>query len=67
MAKYFILNKMELHKYSNKSPFNFANGVGLSGNEDFLYVVCTWLSGVERIVINPDGSVDRREVYTTLP
>jgi sugar lactone lactonase YvrE len=48
-------------------PFNFANGLSLSANEDYLYVVCTWLPGVERIAINPDGSAGKREVYCTLP
>ncbi len=48
-------------------PFNFANGLALSANEDFLYVVCTWLPGVERIAINGDGSAGKREVFCTLP
>ncbi len=48
-------------------PFSFANGLALSANEDYLYVVCTWLPGVERIAINTDGSAGRREVYCTLP
>lgn len=51
----------------HEGPFNFANGLALSAKEDFLYVVCTWLPGVERIGINSDGSAGRREVYTTLP
>jgi sugar lactone lactonase YvrE len=48
-------------------PFNFANGLALGANENFLYVVCTWLPGVERIEINEDGSAGKREVYCTLP
>lgn len=48
-------------------PFNFANGLALSANEDYLYVVSTWLPGVERIAINADGSAGKREVYCTLP
>lgn len=48
-------------------PFSFANGLAISANEDYLYVVCTWLPGVERIAINPDGSAGKREVYCTLP
>lgn len=51
----------------NEGPFNFANGLALSANEDYLYVVCTWLPGVERIAILPDGNAGKREVYTTLP
>ena len=48
-------------------PFNFANGAALDANEKHLYVVCTWLPGVERIEINEDGSAGKREVYCTLP
>lgn len=51
----------------HNGPFSFANGLALSANEDFLYVVCTWLPGVERIAINPDGSAGKREVYCKLP
>ena len=48
-------------------PFNFANGLALSAKEDWLYVACTWLPGVERIAINADGSAGVREIYCTLP
>ncbi len=48
-------------------PFNFANGLALSADEKHLYVVCTWLPGVERIAITEDGRAGKREVYTTLP
>ena len=48
-------------------PFNFANGLALSAKEDWLYVACTWLPGVERISINADGSAGVREIYCTLP
>lgn len=51
----------------HKGPFNFANGLALSSGENFLYIVCTWLPGVERVAINADGSAGKREVYTTLP
>ncbi|RZA00001.1 MAG: SMP-30/gluconolactonase/LRE family protein [Sphingobacteriaceae bacterium] len=51
----------------HKGPFNFTNGLALSKNEDYLYVVCTWLPGVERVAINPDGSAGKREVYVTIP
>ena len=51
----------------HEGPFNFANGVALSADEKFLYVVCTWLPGVERIAINKDGTAGEREVYCTLP
>lgn len=51
----------------HQGPFNFANGISLSPDEQFLYVVCSWLPGVERIKINSDGSPGIREVYCTLP
>jgi sugar lactone lactonase YvrE len=51
----------------HRGPFSFANGLALSAHENYLYVVCTWLPGVERIAINADGSAGRREVYCTLP
>src|SRR3546814_11162625 len=51
----------------HEGPFNFANGLTLSKNETHLYVACTWLPGVERIVIRDDGSAGEREVYVTLP
>ena len=48
-------------------PFNFANGLALDADEKFLYVVCTWLPGVERIAINEDGTAGSREVFCILP
>ncbi|MBC8401867.1 MAG: SMP-30/gluconolactonase/LRE family protein [Candidatus Marinimicrobia bacterium] len=48
-------------------PFNFANGLALDQKQNFLYVVSSWLPGVERVVINPDGSAGERSVYCTLP
>lgn len=48
-------------------PFNFANGMALSAAQDFLYVVCTWLPGVERIAINTDGTPGLREEFVNIP
>ena len=48
-------------------PFNFANGLALDADEKFLYVVCTWLPGVERIAINENGTAGNREVFCMLP
>lgn len=48
-------------------PFNFANGLAMSADEKYLYVVCTWLPGVERVEIKNDGSAGEREVYCTFP
>lgn len=66
-GKIFSFNQSGTGHIWHHGPFNFANGLALSANEDFLYVVCTWLPGVERIAINPDGSSGNREVYCTLP
>jgi sugar lactone lactonase YvrE len=51
----------------HEGPFNFANGLALSAREDYLYVVCTWLPGVERIAINEDGTAGDREIFCILP
>ena len=48
-------------------PFNFANGICLSPSEHALYVVASFLPGVERIEIQPDGSAGKREVVVELP
>jgi sugar lactone lactonase YvrE len=48
-------------------PFNFANGTALAPDESALFVVCTWLPGVERIEIRPDGSAGKRSVYVRIP
>ncbi|MBG9377344.1 SMP-30/gluconolactonase/LRE family protein [Panacibacter sp. DH6] len=48
-------------------PFNFANGMALSPGETCLYVVCTWLPGIERIAVNPDGTAGERTVVVTIP
>lgn len=48
-------------------PLNFANGLALSPCEKFLYVVSSFLPGVERIPILEDGSAGQAEIYCTLP
>lgn len=48
-------------------PFNFANGVALDAAGAYLYVVCTWLPGVERVAIRPDGSAGKRSRFMRLP
>ena len=51
----------------HKGPFNFANGLAISAKEDWLYVVCTWLPGVERIEIKEDGTQGNREIFCIIP
>jgi gluconolactonase len=48
-------------------PFNFANGIALAPDANTIYVVCTWLPGVERIAIRDDGSPDQRSPFVRLP
>lgn len=46
----------------HEGPFSFANGMALSPDQKSLYVVCTWLPGVESIEINDDGSAGMRKI-----
>ena len=48
-------------------PFNFTNGCALSKDEKHLYLVVSFMPGIERVAINPDGFAGKREVYCTLP
>lgn len=50
-----------------KGPFDFSNGMAIDDKEHFLYVVCSFLPGIERIVMNEDGTAGKREVFVTLP
>lgn len=50
-----------------EGPFNFANGMALDARQEFLYVVCSFLPGIERIRIEADGSAGKREIFATLP
>ncbi len=45
------------------SELSFANGMTLDADESHLYVVETFLPGVCRYPINPDGSAGKRELY----
>jgi gluconolactonase len=54
------------HVWSD-GPFNFTNGMALDSNEEYLYVVCSFMPGIERVKINDDGSAGHREVVATLP
>ncbi len=51
----------------HSGPFNFANGIALSPTRDAVYLCSTWLPGVERVAIRPDGTAGRRTVYVRLP
>ena len=66
-GKIFCFDEKGNGKVWHEGPFSFANGLALDADETFLYIVCTWLPGVERIVINEDGTAGNREVYCLLP
>ncbi|MCB0686993.1 MAG: SMP-30/gluconolactonase/LRE family protein [Saprospiraceae bacterium] len=51
----------------HSGPFNFANGLAISPDHKYLFVVCSWLPGVEKISIESDGRAGERQVYCTLP
>lgn len=48
-------------------PFNFANGIALDASEEYLYVVCSFMPGVERIAIKKNGTAGHRQMFVTLP
>lgn len=49
------------------APAKFANGMAMSADEKWLYVVLSVLPGVARIAINPDGSAGAMEEMVKLP
>lgn len=51
----------------HNGPFNFANGMALGPGEEYLYVVTSFLPGVERVAIRPDGRPGERSLFCTLP
>jgi sugar lactone lactonase YvrE len=51
----------------HEGPFNFANGMALGPGGAHLYLATSFLPGVERVAILPDGSAGERSVYCTLP
>jgi sugar lactone lactonase YvrE len=51
----------------HKGPFNFSNGLALDPSGQYIYLAVTFLPGVERVAILPDGSAGEREIYCTLP
>lgn len=50
-----------------EGPFNFANGMAIDAAEQYIYVVCSFMPGVERIQILEDGTAGKREVFATMP
>jgi gluconolactonase len=48
-------------------PLNFANGADLAPDGSAIYVVESFLPGISRIPIRPDGSPGEREIVCMLP
>lgn len=51
----------------HEGPFSFANGMALSEDQQSLYVVSSWLPGVEKITVNMDGSAGDRKICIKMP
>ncbi len=51
----------------HEGPFNFANGMAMGPGEKHLYVVVSFLPGVERIAIDAAGKAGERSLVCTLP
>lgn len=51
----------------HEGPFNFANGMALAPDGKHLFIVCSFLPGVEKVTIKEDGSAGKRKVFCTLP
>jgi gluconolactonase len=50
-----------------RTPSDYTNGMALSPDDTYLYVVETHLPGVSRIPIKKDGSAGERELVVVLP
>ena len=64
-GKIFLVNPDGSAHVWHSGPFDFANGMAKHG--DYLYVVSSFLPGVERVRILPDGTAGERQVFCTLP
>lgn len=51
----------------HKGPFRFCNGMALSASQQTLYVVSTWLPGVETITIAGNGNPGVRQTLVQIP
>ncbi|MCR6721010.1 MAG: SMP-30/gluconolactonase/LRE family protein [Chitinophagaceae bacterium] len=63
----YKFNPQGIGEVWHEGPFSFANGMSLSADQQRLYVVSTWLPGVEAIDINADGSAGKRYTIVELP
>lgn len=51
----------------HEGPFRFCNGMALSADQQTLYVVSTWLPGVETITIAENGNPGVRQTLVQIP
>jgi len=51
----------------HNGPLNFANGLALDPGEKHLYVAVSFLPGVEKIALQPDGSAGEHTTVCSLP
>lgn len=51
----------------HEGPFSFANGMSLAPGGTSIYVAVSFLPGVEKIAILPDGTAGDRSLVCTLP
>jgi sugar lactone lactonase YvrE len=51
----------------HEGPFNFANGMAMGPGGTHLYVAVSFMPGVEKIAVLPDGSAGDRSLVCTLP
>jgi len=66
-GRIFKIDSIGRSEVWHAGPFNFANGIAIGPKGDAIYVVCTWLPGVERIAINREGSAGKRSVFVKTP
>lgn len=63
----FKINSSGKTELWHNGPFSFANGMALSRDGHTLFVVCTWLPGVESVRINEDDSAGERKTIVCIP
>lgn len=66
-GKIFKFSPLGKGEVWHPGPFSFANGMALSNDEKELFIVSTFLPGVERVLIDENGHAGKRGVYATLP
>jgi sugar lactone lactonase YvrE len=63
LGRIFRLDQQGQGRLWSGGELVFANGLALDGNEEYLYVVESFLPGIARYPILPDGNAGPREVF----